>query len=201
MKGSVGLTTVPQQQQPESQMPSEVYAIMPWVLFRWVLSFRVELLLIYYFAVCYGVFFLLLGSHVVAMFTNWISTTVFLHGHNHMKCTFGRHKYLLVMVCGPHHECTERLLPPLLKQEGASCYSFSCSPAIPWIYLVIQLWELGRESSNPSAFPIWWGGSSLPGCVPPDNMVNFKSVVGIKPGDSGVVIGYQVNEFTCIWLM
>ena len=23
--------------------------------------------------------------------------------------------------------------------------------------------------------------------------------MGVKPGDSGVVIGYQVNEFTCTW--
>ena len=30
-------------------------------------------------------------------------------------------------------------------------------------------------------------------------MVNSESVVGIKPGDSGVVIGYQVDEFTCTW--
>ena len=28
---------------------------------------------------------------------------------------------------------------------------------------------------------------------------NSESVVGIKPGDSGVVIGYQVDEFTCTW--
>ena len=26
-----------------------------------------------------------------------------------------------------------------------------------------------------------------------------ESVMGIKPGDSGVVIGYQVDEFTCTW--
>ena len=39
-------------------------------------------------------------------------------------------------------------------------------------------------------------GSSFPGCVLPDRIVNTKSVVGIKPGDSGGVIGYQVDEFT-----
>ena len=38
-------------------------------------------------------------------------------------------------------------------------------------------------------------GSSFPGWVPPNGTVNFKYVVGIKPGDSGVVIGYQVDEF------
>ena len=30
-------------------------------------------------------------------------------------------------------------------------------------------------------------------------MVNSESLVGIKPGDSGVVIGYQVFEFTHTW--
>ena len=36
-------------------------------------------------------------------------------------------------------------------------------------------------------------GSSLSICVPPTD--NSASMVGIKPGDSGVVIGYQVDEF------
>ena len=30
-------------------------------------------------------------------------------------------------------------------------------------------------------------------------MANFKSGVAVKPGDSGVVIGYQVYEFTHSW--
>ena len=30
-------------------------------------------------------------------------------------------------------------------------------------------------------------------------MVNSESVVGIKPGDSAVVIAYQVDEFTNTW--
>ena len=35
--------------------------------------------------------------------------------------------------------------------------------------------------------------------MPSDDTVNFESVMGIKPGDSGVVIGYQVDEFTHTW--
>ena len=42
-------------------------------------------------------------------------------------------------------------------------------------------------------------GSSFPGLVPSDDAVNSDSVIGIKPGDSGVVIGYQVDEFTHTW--
>ena len=30
-------------------------------------------------------------------------------------------------------------------------------------------------------------------------MVNSEYVMGIKPGDSGVMIGYQVDEFACTW--
>ena len=41
--------------------------------------------------------------------------------------------------------------------------------------------------------------SSFPGLVPSNDTVDFDSVMGIKPGDSGVVIGYQVDEFTCTW--
>ena len=42
-------------------------------------------------------------------------------------------------------------------------------------------------------------GSSFPGLVPSDDAVNPNSVMGVKPGDSGVVIGYQVDEFTRTW--
>ena len=42
-------------------------------------------------------------------------------------------------------------------------------------------------------------GSSFPGLVPSDDVVNSDSVMGIKPGYSGVVIGYQVDEFTHSW--
>ena len=57
---------------------------------------------------------------------------------------------------------------------------------------------LGEESHYPSAFPTWWGGAFFPGFVPPNDMIDSESVVGIKPGDSGVVCGYQVHEFTGI---
>ena len=39
-------------------------------------------------------------------------------------------------------------------------------------------------------------GSSFPGLLPSDDVTNSESVVGIKPG---VVIGYQVDEFTHTW--
>ena len=42
-------------------------------------------------------------------------------------------------------------------------------------------------------------GSSFPGVVPSDDMINSKSVVGIEPGDFVVVMGYQVDAFTHTW--
>ena len=42
-------------------------------------------------------------------------------------------------------------------------------------------------------------GLLFPGLVPSDDVVNPDSVMAIKPGDSGVVIGYQVDEFTHTW--
>ena len=38
-------------------------------------------------------------------------------------------------------------------------------------------------------------GSSFPCLVPSNVTVDSESAVGIKPGDSGMVIGYQVDEF------
>ena len=35
--------------------------------------------------------------------------------------------------------------------------------------------------------------------MPSDDAVDSDYVMGIKPGDSGVVIGYQVDAFTCTW--
>ena len=42
-------------------------------------------------------------------------------------------------------------------------------------------------------------GSSFQGLVPSDDTVNSESVVGIKTGESCVVIGCQVDEFTYTW--
>ena len=42
-------------------------------------------------------------------------------------------------------------------------------------------------------------GSSFPGLVPSNDTVDSESTMGVKPGDSGVVMGYQIDEFTCTW--
>ena len=42
-------------------------------------------------------------------------------------------------------------------------------------------------------------GSYFPGSFPPNDIFNSESVMGVKPGDSGGLIRYQVDEFTCTW--
>ena len=42
-------------------------------------------------------------------------------------------------------------------------------------------------------------GSSFLGLVPSDDAVNSDIVMGVKPGDSSVVIGYQVEQITHTW--
>ena len=59
----------------------------------------------------------------------------------------------------------------------------------------------GSVESHPIPLPSLhdWEGSSFPGLVPSDDAVNSDSVMSIKSGDSGMVIGYQIDEFTCTW--
>ena len=59
----------------------------------------------------------------------------------------------------------------------------------------------GTWQSHPIPPPSLHGGegSSFPGLVPSNDRVNFESAMGVKPGDSGVVIRYQVDEFTHNW--
>ena len=42
-------------------------------------------------------------------------------------------------------------------------------------------------------------GSSFPGLVLSDDSFDSESAMGVKPGYSVVVIGYQIDEFTCNW--
>ena len=59
----------------------------------------------------------------------------------------------------------------------------------------------GLAEIHPIPLPSLHGeeGSSFPGLIQSDDMVNSESVLGIKSGDSGMLIGYQVDEFTHTW--
>ena len=51
------------------------------------------------------------------------------------------------------------------------------------------------------SLPTCWEGSSFPDIAPSNDTVNSESVIGFKPGDSGVMISCQVHGFTCTWLV
>ena len=57
-------------------------------------------------------------------------------------------------------------------------------------------WGLYKESPDPPTFPSWLEGIFFSRFGSTDDTVNSKSVVGLKPGESGVVKGYQVSKFT-----
>ena len=84
---------------------------------------------------------------------------------------------------------------------GASCYLFSCPTAIPSIYGAQCSWGLAESHQIPLPSLHGGEGSLFPGFVPPNGMVNSGSVVGVKHGDFGVMIGYQVDVFTHTWLV
>ena len=133
-----------------------------------------------------GVCFLLSACHV----HQWGLSCWGLPYHNLIRYTLGRNMCLLVMVHGSCQYCTEWLLLPLLQVWGSSMLFVQLSPQPFHQYSVAYSFESLAESPDSSTFPIWWEGSSLPGCVPTDDTVHSKSVMGIKPCDSGVVIGY-----------
>ena len=74
-------------------------------------------------------------------------------------------------------------------------------PAIPAIWWGIKICGLSKESPDPSAFPTWVGRSLFSGGASHIDMVNTKSVFGIKLDDFGVLIRYQVDECTHTWLL
>ena len=115
---------------------------------------------------------------------------------NPLEHTHGRHMCLLVLVHDPCQKYTEWLLHPLHQVGEDPWYSAKCPPAIPSIWYSIQLWECFQSHLIPLPSTHSGGGSSFPSFVPPDYMINSESLVGIEPGDSMMVIGYQVEEFT-----
>ena len=132
---------------------------------------------------------------------------IFTYGGSTIRvCTFatlwslldGRHMCNLVMV--------DRSTPGMHRVAAPSATLGRGEPsaihsAVPQpIGGVYSLGDLCRELPDPSAPSLCDGeGSCFPGLVPSDDAVDSDSVMGIKPGDSGVVIGYQVDEFTHTW--
>ena len=77
-------------------------------------------------------------------------------------------------------ECTN-LWFPLCFEWCSSCNSNSCYSAFHAIWWGIQLLGVAK-SPDLSAFPPWCG-YLFSGLIPMNDILNSKSVVGVKPGD------------------
>ena len=66
---------------------------------------------------------------------------------------------------------------------------------------MVEHTALGAQQRNPIPLPYLLGGegTSLLTFGQTDDTVDFKSVVGIKHGYSGMVIGYHADDFTCTY--
>ena len=87
---------------------------------------------------------------------------------------------------GPCQDCTEWLLIQLSPSHSISDRAYSLGGSAV-SQLILPPFLHGREGS-------------FPGYVPPNDMVGTpKYAVGVKPNNSGVMIGYQVDKFTHTW--
>ena len=57
--------------------------------------------------------------------------------------------------------------------------------------------EVQQRVTQSLHLPFMLGRIFFPGLVPPNDKIDSESVAGIQPSDYGMVIGYQVDEFTC----
>ena len=123
------------------------------------------------------------------MFTNVHSTIMALHYCNPIEYTLTRHMHLLLMAHGPCQEYTEWLLLSML-QVGKSIMLPTQLSSSHSINMVGDTALGAQQSHHPLGFLHGWEEYSLTGYVAPNDIVGSKSVVGIKPGVSSVVIGY-----------
>ena len=182
-------------------MPSEAYgkhAMGPWWEHFVVQSWACHSFMSYvgvHFSVC----FLLWGSHVAdAKFNQWgWGLTIQICITATLWSMLGWHICLLVVFSGIYPEYTDWLLLQLLWVGGLN-FTHSAFPQPFHQYGGDYSFVGLEESPDTSVFPRRWG-SSFPGHVPLNDMADSKSLTGIKPGNCGVVIGYQVDGFTCTW--
>ena len=143
-----------------------------------------------------SVFFLLLGAELDAIFTYGGSTIRVCTLATLFEFTHGRHMCNLVVVISPPPGLHQVAAPPatLGRVEPSATHSAVPQP-------ISGVYSLGGSiESHPIPLPsLHDGEGSFPGLVPSDDAVNSDSVMGIKAGDSGVVIAYQVDEFTRTW--
>ena len=199
MRGAVGPATLLQQQQPQGQMHSLMYANYtigsPQVSFS--LS-ELSLPPISLFWCLLWCFLSTFRSPCCCHVHQWGLNHWGSHHHNPLVYTCGRQICILVLVHGLCPKCVKCLLPTLLEVGGSFMLLTQMS-----FSLFINM--AGHTALGPNGvtysptFPTWQGRYFLLGFVPPSDTVNSKSLVGNESGNSGVVIEYQSDEFTHTW--
>ena len=196
--GVVGLATV-LQFQPPSQMSLQAYVNYAMGPPQVGFSFRAEpptILYFYMFGVSSGICFLLSGA---------MMNVVFIYGGSTVEiCTIAALWSLPMADIYATWQCSSAHTRCAQSSCSFHCFELGGAPAtqsavLPPFQLYGGAYSFGGLAENhPIPPPSLHGeeGSSFPGLVPSNDMVNYESVVGIKPCDSVVVIGYQVDEFT-----
>ena len=131
-----------------------------------------------YVGACYGVYFLISGSHVAAMFTDWGSTIG--------VCNARTLCILPWQACVPHGD-DPWLMPGVqwvtahstILSRGNFILLIHLSSIIPSVLWGRQLWVLSRHPIPPTS--LHGQERSFPGIIPPSYTVYSKSVVDIKP--------------------
>ena len=145
---------------------------------------------------CYGVCFLLPCSSLATVLTNCWG----LQCHMPIEYAHCRHMHLLMMVSGPHQECAKFLLLPLLWVGGS-------------LMLLIQLFPshsicmVGHTALGAAWQRVTWslhlpymvGGVFFSRLCAYQWHIRLWICSDVKPGDSSVVIKFQVDEFTLSW--
>ena len=195
--GVMGLTSLPQQQ-PPCLVPLQAYAnyamSSPQIGFFFIVEPPTVLYIInlvpvlvsaLYFQVPYWMPYSPLGAQPLG-----------LHPCNPLEFTHGRHMCNLVMITPAMHRVAA---PSSTTLSGGLLLLNQLFPSHP-IYMVGHT-ALGAWYSHPIPLPSLHGGvgSSFPGLVPSNDTVDSESAMAVKPGESGVVIVYWVDEFTHTW--
>ena len=199
--GVLGLASVSQQQPPIFNASSGLCQLCHGFA-RVGFFFRVEpptILYIIMFGVCSGVCFLLSGALLDAVFTPGAQPL----GFAPLQPLGAYLRQAYVQPGGGHWPAPgmHRVAAPsttLSRWEPSTTQSAVPQPS----HLYGGAYSFGGlAESHPICLPSLHSreGSSFPGLVPSNDTVNSESVMGIKPGDFGVVIGYQVDEFTHTW--
>ena len=135
---------------------------------------------------CYGVYLLLSDSNGVAMFTSWGSTIW-------VCTTITLWSIPIASICAtdaglwPTPGVHWWLLTSFLCTGGASCYLVSC----------LGTWQSHLIPQHPNMT----GGSLLFKGLHHPVTQSTLNLVGVKPGDSRMVIEHQDDEFTHTWLV